>query len=96
MNDCVAGGANGNEVINWIDRVATPDRSKGNDVMDMNESFSDFAKFFPEINVTNFALMTVVGNTSCARQRIAFIGVHNNFPLCTFGKSGRYRREWSS
>ena len=88
MNDGVAGGANRNEVIDWINLVAAPDRSEGHDVMNMNEAISDLAKSFSEVYAADLAPMSVMGNASSACQRVTFVGIHNNFPFGTFGKSG--------
>ena len=96
MNDRVAGGANRNEVMNWIDPVAAPDRGKGHHVMNMNEAISDLAKSLSKVCPADLALMSVMGNASGACQGIAFVSVHNNHPFGTFGKSGRDWSRWDT
>lgn len=88
MNDGVAGGANRNEVTNWINLVTAPDRSERDDVMNMNKAISDLAKSLSEVNAADLAPMTVMGNAGSACQRIAFVSIHDNFPFGTFGKRG--------
>ena len=88
MDDGVAGWANRNEVTNWINLVTAPDRSEGHDVMNMNKTISDLAESFSEVNAADLAPMPVMGNAGSTCQRVTFVGIHNNFPFGTFGKSG--------
>ena len=96
MNDCVAGRANRNEVMDWIDLVAARDRSNRHDVMNMNEAISDLAKFLSEVNTAGLASMAVMGNASSACQRVTFVGIHNNSPFGTLGKSGGDWSRWGT
>lgn len=89
MNDGMAGGANRNEVMDWINLVTAADRSKGHDVMNMNKAIGDLAKSFSEVYAADLAPMAVMGNASSSCQRVTFVGIDNNFPSGTFGKSGR-------
>ena len=88
MNNGVAGGANRSEVLDWINLVNAPDRSKGHDVVNMNKALCNFTKSFSEIHAADLAPMAMMGNASSARQRVTFIGIHNDFPFGTFGKGG--------
>jgi len=89
MNDGVTGGANRNEVMDWINLVTAPDRRERHDVMNMNIAVSDLPESFSEVYAADLAPMAVMGNASSTCQRITFVGIHNDLPFCTFGKSGR-------
>ncbi len=89
MNDSVAGWANRNKVMDWINLVTAPDRRQGHDVMNMDKTVSDRPEPFSEVYAADLAPMAVMGNASSTCQGVTFIGIHNDFPFCTFGKSGR-------
>ena len=89
MNHSVAGGTNRSEVLDWINLVAAPDRSEGHEMVNMNKAVCNFTKSFSEVHVAYLAPMTVMGDTSGARQRVSLVCIHNDFPFGTFGKGGR-------
>ena len=71
--------------MNWINLVTAPDRSEGHDVMNMNKAICNLAKSFSEVHTADLAPMAMMGNANSARQRVAFVGIHNDFPFGTFG-----------
>lgn len=89
MNNGVAGGANRNEVMDWINFVTTSDRCDWYDVMNMNKAISNLAESLSEVYTAHLTSMAMMGNASGTCQGITFISIHNDFPFGTFGKSRR-------
>jgi len=96
VNDRVAGWADRNEVVNRIDLITVADGSKRHDVMNMDEAVSDLAVSLSEVYAADLAPMAMMGDASSARQWVAFVGIHNDSPLGTFGKGGGDWGGWAT
>ncbi len=68
MKHCVTVWTDGLEILDWINAIVSFHFGKRFQMMHMNKAFSNFSICGLEIEVTNTACVTVVGQTSVASR----------------------------
>ena len=87
MNNGMACWTDWNEVTYRINFVAAPDGGNGDNVMYVNKAIGNLAESFTEIYTANLAPMAVMSDTGSPRQRIAFVGIHDNLSFRSLWES---------
>lgn len=78
MNHGVAIRANWDEILDWINYIVFTDLAEGRQVMDMDETPTEFTVLLPEVYCTNSTGSTVMPDALVTGVSIAFVTIHKH------------------